>query len=94
VSWIQVPVRVVSVALKLNMIEEWFELFVFTRRLKGCKPQLRKIVLGLSPMKMLSVSQKLSAIEEFHQDQSLCFAVKITRTKVTVPKICPGFESQ
>jgi hypothetical protein len=66
-------VKIISVALKLSMTEEWSQdqscLFrqVYYRN-RGHNPE--KSVLGSRPNEMVSVAQELSMTEEQRQDQN------------------------
>jgi hypothetical protein len=73
-SWIRVRVRVVFLTWEISTTEErrqdqsWS-----TSRLQEQRPQLRIVVLGSSPVKMVSVARKLSTTEQRRQDRSCLF---------------------
>jgi hypothetical protein len=95
-SWVRVTVKMVSVTRTKNSRKR--------RQDKRCLLRLgyyrnrghnyKKLSLVRVSMKVLYVASKVSTVKEHREDQSTCFARKITGNRTTTPKICSWSESR
>jgi hypothetical protein len=83
----------ISVAQKLNTIEEWCQdqsCVISAKKLREQRPQPRKNLSWVRvPVKIVSVALKLSTIEERSQDESCLFRRGNYKNKVKNPENLP-----
>jgi hypothetical protein len=81
-------VSVICVARKLRTIEEWTRIVCFGEELAGTRSQIQKFFWVRVPVRMVSVTRKLSTEDERLQDQSCLFRQEDCRNRGHNPEKC------